>query len=678
MCGISGFFSIAPQDATYISKMTDCIRHRGPDDEGYVLFQDLTASPAIFAGKDSPGGSCCVSGIAYSPEDQLGDSLGRNPVTFAMGHRRLSIVDLSPFGHQPMCTPDRRYWIVYNGEIYNHAEIRMELEKIGHIFLSHSDTEVILAAYREWGDDCLSRFNGMFAFLMYDSEKKLLFAARDRFGIKPLYYRIGKDGFYFASEIKQFTVLSDWQAKMNGQRAYDFLNWGITDHTDETLFQGVFQLCGGQKLLLDLNAISTGEVKYDVGERFPVTDWYFLQPKPFIGGAKEAIFQFRNRLFEAVKSHLRADVSVGSCLSGGLDSSSIVCITNQLLREEGVEDLQKTFSACAEVPSVDERKWVEIVVKATGVDGYYVYPSLRELFHELPKITWHQDEPFGSTSIYAQWSVFQLAARNNIKVILDGQGADEQLAGYHGYFGPHLASLLRSFNWLKLVKEILAIHRVHGYSYLNIFARFANATMPEFLRDRLRGMFGKAVIYPSWLNAEKLDCVCRNPMLGAGASDAKSIKDLSLAQLTASNLQMLLHWEDRDSMGHSIESRVPFLDHRLVEFSLGLPDELKLFEGITKRVLRDSMVGILPDQIRGRIDKIGFATPEKAWLREDESGLFRKYIESAIRSTDGVIREAEALKLVDEMISGKTAFNFFPWRLISFAEWVRQFKVSTR
>ena len=458
MCGVSGFFSITPETANVVGQMTDLIRHRGPDDEGFVLFQSLSAMPRICGGQDTPS-DAYQAGTAYAPKEKL-NTLSDYPVALALGHRRLSIVDLSPMGHQPMSSADGRYWIVYNGEVYNHVELRAELEACGYQFVSHSDTEVIIAAYREWGKEAVTRFNGMFGFLIYDREQCSLFVARDRFGVKPLYYQVTESGIAFASEIKQFTVLPHWQAQMNGQRVYDFLNWGITDHTDETLFAGVFQLRGGQALELDLQAITDGRQHYVAGGKLPVFSWYQLKPQPFVGTMSDASEQFRDKLVDAVRLRLRADVPVGSCLSGGLDSSSIVCIANQLLREQDAHSLQKTFSACADVAKFDERKWIDIVVNATDVDAHYVYPALSGLFDEAPAITWHQDEPFGSTSIYAQWSVFRLAAEQKVKVMLDGQGADEQLAGYHGFFGPHLATLFKSLRWTTLLQEASDMRRL--------------------------------------------------------------------------------------------------------------------------------------------------------------------------------------------------------------------------
>jgi len=676
LCGIAGFIARTSWPAATIGAMTDLVRHRGPDDEGFLLLPESGNEVQVCGGSDTPD-VVFHAEIPFRPERRLA-ALGDEPVCLALGHRRLSIVDLSPAGHQPMGTADRRYWIVYNGEIYNHIELRTELEGLGHRFRSHSDTEVILAAYREWGTDCLSRFNGMFAFLLYDSIEQKLFTARDRFGVKPLYYWISPRGdLAFASEIKQFIVLPGWRARLNGPRAYDFLAWAISDHTDETLFAGVYQVRGGEFVLVDINRFRDDSLdRYSPG-RLRHETWYRLTPVPFSGSFDDAAAEFRAKLLDSVRLRLRADVSVGSCLSGGLDSSSIVCLMNRLLEEQGATELQKTFSACADVARFDERKWIDIVVAATGVEAHHTYPLFENLFDESQAITWHQDEPFGSTSIYAQWNVFRLAAENRVKVMLDGQGADELLAGYHSYFGVYLASLLRAGRFGDLGSEMAAMKRLHGYSYFNSAEYLSHQVLPEWLKNILSRMLGRtASVQPPWLECRKLGDSPRNPLVAIGASKTGSVRDFSISQLTASNLQMLLHWEDRDSMAHSVESRVPFLDYRLVEFVVGLPDDYKLSTGITKRVLRAGMSGILPDQIRDRMDKLGFVTPEEVWLRERAPELFRRKLKESIEICGGILKPGEASAILEQMVTGAKKFHFLPWRMINFGEWIRLFSVD--
>ncbi|MEN6621164.1 MAG: asparagine synthase (glutamine-hydrolyzing) [Smithella sp.] len=491
MCGISGFISSQPQPASLVWLMSDLIRHRGPDDEGFVLFMDFASEPVIAGGPDTPEQSWQAK-VAYAPakrREQVSDEL----VQLAFGHRRLSIIDLSPLGHQPMSYQAGRFWITYNGEIYNYAELRCELESFGHTFLSLSDTEVILAAYAQWGADCLSRFNGMWAFAIYDSQREEIFLARDRFGVKPLYYWIAPNGaFCFASEIKQFTVFPGWVARVNHQRAYDFLVRSLTDHTDETLFAGVYQLQPGYAMRLRL-----GEWHPDSTGRLPVEKLYELKPDFFSGSFTEAALEFRKRLKDAVYLRLRADVPVGSCLSGGLDSSAIVCLMNRLLHEKGAKDLQRTFSACSDVKRFDERYWIDQVVRMTGVDANYVYPSMQNLFKESSAITWHQDEPFGSTSIYAQWNVFRLAAQNGVKVMLDGQGSDEQLAGYHGYFGARFADLFRKGRLLRLWQEMQDTRSIHGYSEIQSMSELVRMMLPQSMKGCLKKILRKET--PAWL-----------------------------------------------------------------------------------------------------------------------------------------------------------------------------------
>lgn len=664
MCGIAALLSFKPDlDLSSIGRMTDQIRHRGPDDEGFALF--FKDQPVLaLGGADTPR-EAFVSELLSAPRGRLEPGAARNAIA-AFGHRRLSILDLSVAGHQPMASADGRYWITYNGEIYNYRELRAELEAKGHRFVSQTDTEVILAAYAEWGKECLHRFNGMWAFVLADRETGRFFAARDRFGVKPLYYWVAPEGFVaFASEIKQFTVLPGWSARVNGQRAYDFLRWALTDHTEETLFRDVFQLRGGEALELDLNAPI---------DRLPVYRWYSLAPRPFRGGMEAAVEEFRDLLRDAVSLRLRADVSVGSCLSGGLDSSSIVCLVNDLLVNQGKSEQQKTFSACTEVKRFDEREYIDEVVRSREIEAHYTYPAHESLFENLESMAWHQDEPFASTSIFAQWQVFGLAAEHGVKVMLDGQGADEQLAGYHAFFAPRFASLFRSLSWVTLWSEIRAAEAVHGYRGWDAVKRIANATLPAPLLHALGQMRGNDGTAPEWMDLTQLAAVPLNPVAKHGVAP-NTIQKLSHAQLTATNLPMLLHWEDRDSMAHAVESRVPFLDYRLVEFVLGLPDEAKLANGVTKRVLREAMRGILPERIRTRMDKMGFVTAEEVWLREKAPERFRQALRRAMEVSQGVITP-EAMVMLERMISGEIPFSYLPWRLISFGAWVEAFDVK--
>ncbi len=665
MCGLAAIVDPAGSGvAAKIQAMTDLVRHRGPDDEGYMLMAAPGDPVLVLAGVQTPLAVRSAQ-LAHTPSLPFSPDQARTS-RVALGHRRLSIVDLSPAGHQPMCSSDGSLWIVYNGEIYNHVELRAELEHLGHRFLSGSDTEVILAAWQHWGKACLARFNGMFAFVLVDRGAGRVHAVRDRFGVKPLYWWQAPQGFVaFASEIKQFSALPGWSARLDRQRAYDYLAWSLFDHTGHTLFDGVRQLRGGEMLELPLGQPPA---------RIVPERWYTLRPREFSGTHRDAIAAFGNAFTDAVQLRLRADVDVGSCLSGGLDSSSIVCVADHLLRAQGACSAQKTFSAASREARFDERHYAEVVVAATGVDAHYVYPELEGALDALDRLTWHQDEPFGSSSIYAQWCVFQLAADQHVKVMLDGQGADELLAGYPGFLGPMLGGLLRRGQWLRLAQEIQGAGNRPGVGYGYAGKQLADRCLPQGLRHWLRRSAGRPSIAPGWLDVGRLGAEDREPFAEARQA-AGSIADMSRLLLLETGVPMLLHTEDRNSMAHSVESRVPFLDYRLVELALGLPEDCKIRSGVAKRVLRDAMEGILPDVVRNRRDKLGFATAEEIWMTRSAPARFRAELAAAIDAAGGILRKS-ALTDFDEIVAGRRPFSFLPWRMISFGRWMRRFDVA--
>lgn len=656
MCGISTLFEpSAPKwlEPT-LRQMNALLRHRGPDGEGLVFFHSPRPGPleAIpIAATDTPPGTSARS--ATPPN-----------ATLALGHRRLSILDLSAAGHQPMPDASGKLWLTFNGEIYNYLELRAELVALGHAFHTGTDTEVILAAYREWGEACLSRFNGMFAFVLVDTRRAHVFAARDRFGEKPLYlWRTPTGGLAIASEIKAFTAHPGWRASLNGQSAYCFLNWGVTDHGTDTLFDGVTQLRGGECLSAPLAELP----------RARQFRWYELSAPAFHGDLAAAGERFRDLLDDSIKLRLRADVPVGSCLSGGLDSSAIVCTMHAQLA--GLADArQNTFSAYSDVARFDERRYIEEVVRATQARAHSLIPDPARLFAELDLLTWHQDEPFGSTSIFAQWCVYRAAREADVSVMLDGQGADEALGGYQGFFGPRLSGLIARGQWLTGFRESRALHR-EGLMRMGLQARMiANDLLPASAANSLRRLIGRAHAAPATLDLSRLQA---DPDRGwLRTFDPKApVLALCRAQLLRLSLPMLLHWADRDSMAHSVEARLPFLDHRLVEFCLGLPEEHKIADGWTKRVLREGMKGRLPEAVRLRRDKLGFATAEEVWMRTSHREVFRTLLEDAIDAADGILTP-EALRKATRILEGKEPFNFLVWRMISFGRWIKRFEVS--
>jgi asparagine synthase (glutamine-hydrolysing) len=662
MCGIAAIFSKEKRNlAPSIQKMTDLIRHRGPDGEGFFLAAKAE-SPLFLSGKDTMREGWRKE-IAYRPTISISEA-AQIKSNVAFGHRRLSILDLSVTGHQPMSHEKASSTVItFNGEIYNYIELRQELLERGYSFISGTDTEVILKAYEEWGIDCLRRFNGMFAFVIYDRNKHEFFVARDRFGVKPLYYWRSPAGLLaFASEIKQFSALAEWRALLNHSRVYDYLAYGLTDHTEETLFRGVKQLRGGQMLLSSLDA---------VGSELNIKNWYQMAQTKVEPNIKDAAKSFKSIFSNAVSLRLRSDVPVGSALSGGLDSSSIVCTVSEILKKEKKGDLQNTFSARAEEARFDEGKFIDAVVEKSGAKLHNTYPQFSGLFQDLEKIVWAHDEPFASTSIFAEWNVYALVEKSNVKVTLDGHGADEILAGYHSFFFVYFRSLLFKGKWLLLLRELRAANKWHKYNW-NVFLRriFWQCIFPKAERARRQK---KA--QSTWLNFSRLKAEALNPYEEKENSCFATLKENSLVQLLCTSLPQQLKWGDRDSMAHSVESRMPFLDYRLVEFIVSCPDQYKIQNATTKFILREAMQGVLPDLICARKDKMGFVTPEEHWLKVEAPDQFLAAVELAVVRSKGILK-TEAVQMVKDIIASKAAFSFLPFRMICFGAWVKEFSVE--
>jgi asparagine synthase (glutamine-hydrolysing) len=655
MCGISAIFSTKKQKIKSLAQMNDEIVHRGPDDEGYFLKNIDNNKIIHFSGKNTPHRMICEQKL-----DKVQNNLSLEG-NILIGHRRLSIRDLSYRGHQPMHSDCGGYTIVYNGEIYNAENLRKKLIKKGYKFSSTTDTEVILIGYIEWKEKLLPKLNGMFSFIITNLNDNKIFIARDRFGIKPLYYWYFSDtGLALASEIKQFTRHDEWKAILNKDRAYDFLNWGQTDHTNETMFKGVFHVPAGHFCTFSIHRIP---------KSLNFSQWYKLSRNNYTGTFEDASNTLKELLIDSVKIRMKADVSIGTCLSGGLDSSSIVCIVNELLQQQNV---QKTYSSCSQHKLFDERDYIYEVLKKTKK----VKPYLFELDHKefkkvLPELIYNQDEPFLSPSVFAEWSVFREVNKSNVKVTLDGHGADEQLCGYHTFFGSHLSDLFRKFKWIKLIKEIAAFKRLYGYGVGISSRKIIRSLLPASVNNILFRLTNRKSIYASWINLNKLDVNnnnCEhNPIL-------KSITELSHDQILKTSIPKQLRWCDRDSMSHSVESRLPFLDYRLVEFLFSLPSSFKIDKGITKVILRKSMNSYLPNTITNRIDKMGFVTPAEIWVKEEPS-LYKSLIENLQLQSKGILNEKASRKFKN-MINGKTKFDHSFWRAIFFAQWMDTFQVE--
>ena len=586
MCGIFGIWNLEREavDLGNLQLATNAIRHRGPDDEGYLLVNTRTASAVSCGGPDTD----------YRLTLPELDQFKSEHFDLVFGFRRLAILDLSPTGHQPMSSPDGKFWTIFNGEIYNYRELRAELAN-EHKFQTTSDTEVVLAAYQQWGESCVEHFNGMFALAIWDTVAKKLFIARDRFGEKPLYYvHVPNRLFAFASEMKAL-----WAAGVAGRAVHEetlalFTNYGEVETGEQTIYENVVRLPQAHCL----TQMASGRVQkrryWDIDPRVRIDDWT----------DERYVEQFRELLNSSVSLRLHADVPVGSSLSGGLDSSTIVGVINRLLPESS---LQKTFSARFDDPSRDEGKWMDLVTQRNRVERHDVWPTAEQFFEELSDVFWHQEEPFSSTSVYAQWSVMRLAKQNDVTVLLDGQGADEMLAGYHSYFNEITDDLLNSFNlpgYLKWRKDCLNLHGVVPGSFSRVFRHKMPARMKQLLKKGLRETSALSQVEPS------------NPIYPREFAKVSSLRKLLWWNTTRQGLVELLRYADRNSMAHSREVRLPFLDHRLVEFVFKLPDRFLIRDGWTKWILRESFLDCVPAEISRRVDKLGYMPPQQRWLGE--------------------------------------------------------------
>ncbi len=666
MCGFVVLVGeLKPSIRKSLEKATSLIKHRGPDDEGYALIEHCRVPRVVYCGGDDTVTGSAGLKKPFFPNIKLNDVDSSFQPNIVMGHRRLAIVDRSPMGHQPMAGNNNDLVLVYNGEIYNHVEIRKELENEGVVFFSNGDTEVLLRAYERWGVECLNKLNGMFAFVIYDYNNQKLFVARDRYGVKPLYYWKSAEGFYaFASEIKQFTVLPGWKAVLNNDRGFDFLKFGWLDHTKETLFKDVYQLRGGE----------CGEVflrKTDTD--FVVKPWYRFELNKYHGSFDEAAEKFRMLLLDAVQLRLRADVPVGTCLSGGLDSSSVVCLIDQFFKEKDNPNRLMTYSARSQYPEYDEKEFMDAVIQQSRVAPQYCYPDVDQLFEELDVLTWHQDEPFGSTSIYAQRCVFKTISKTNVRVVLDGYGADESLAGYYN-FRPYFNTLFRQGQWVRLISEIKEAHRRHSGWFPRTVLREWLSVAKEVTCPKTNRRVGQA---PTWLNSYFLGNVDSSQgwSLFFNKRAPVNLLALSIDSFAYAPMPEQLHWADRNSMTYSIEQRCPFMDYRIVEFLRQCPDEYKVRNGQTKAILRKAMAGVLPDAVCQRDSKLGFAVAEEHWMKNERPGVFKQMVRSAVLSAQGILT-SQVIEIADQMIAGDMRMDSVLWRWISFARWMDQFSVE--
>ena len=610
MCGICGIVEAhAPPDVDAVERMKAALLHRGPDAQG----------------------TWAVGGVA-------------------IGSRRLAVLDVTDAGTQPMVTPDGRYRVVHNGEIYNYRELRDELRGLGHRFLTGTDTEVVLNAFAEWGDECVHRFNGMWAFAIWDEQRRRLFCSRDRFGVKPFYFTHTGPRLAFASEPGALRG-AGVPMRPNLRIVRDYLARALVDHDpEETFFEGVRRLPAAHNLVL-------------VDGRLTVTRWWDVRGIAAGGDPDTAV---RSTFLDAVRLRLRSDVRVGSALSGGIDSSAIVAAAAAVSAraEEHLEGVHDAFNAYFPGTHGDERLYARAVVEASGATPHWVTFDAEELVSCLPQIIATQGEPFSTSSMAAQWFVMREAAKAGVTVMLDGQGGDEVFAGYPTYVGFRLADLLRALRLREFARELAAQRRLQQLTARVAAAGVARATFPRGLKQRLRPHASEAL-----LGRDLRGLPASSPPPPGPFPDALR-RQLHLI-LTRQGLPALLRYEDRNSMAHSIEARLPFLDYRLVELAFSLDGGDLIHRGVTKAILRRALGGDLPGAVRERTDKVGFETPEAQWLQGRLGAFAAEVFASPEFRQRGLVEPTVADARLRTQRDGSPAARHEVWRMLCLELWAR-------
>lgn len=564
MCGIAGIWwnKVEERQANCIKKMTDAIAHRGPDAEGHHH---------IANGLD-------------------------------LGHRRLAILDLDPRSNQPFHWLER-YSLTFNGEIYNYIELQEELKKKGYFFQTQSDTEVICAAYNEWGTDCLKHFDGMFAFALFDSRSETLFCARDRFGEKPFYFTTDDQGFFFASEMKALWAIGKKKV-MREDMAYQFLANDLVEDVHNpmgTFYQNIYKLPASHFAIVRKGETIVPKRYYEVDTT-----------TRYKGTFEQAVETFRYLFNLSVERRMRAHVPFGSSLSGGMDSSAVTAVMNQYVTPTA------TFSARFKDFEKDEGKYIDVVSKQYQTKQYNCYPDEQQLKLEIDRLIEHQEEPFQSGSIFAQYEVYKLARSQKHLVLLDGQGADELLGGYFNYVLPYFYELSpvkrKAFQQLMEEKQGVKIETSFAqkmqFKFPQLFAQLYRLKQKGNKEDKS----GVGKHFSKYKNQSV-------PFFTK--SDLKATLKHSL---TSQGLEKLLRFSDRNAMAHAVEVRLPFLSHELVDFVMSLPSHFFFHAGWTKSILRHAMRNELPTEINWRKDKVGFEAPHQKWTRSEE---FKKEIAAA-------------------------------------------------
>jgi asparagine synthase (glutamine-hydrolysing) len=649
MCGIAGLFDRHGRaDLGRAQAMSHLMRDRGPDDEGLVLIDTVGGQTFTHGGADTPA-DVFRSGLPWAPGVARGAQATAR-YDLALVHRRLAIVDLKPTGHQPMCDAGHKLWITYNGEIYNHVELRTELEKLGVTFAGGSDTEVILAAYRAWGERCLERLNGMFGFAIWDADRRRLFCARDRLGVKPFYFQYDGQRLAFASEARVLVLTQVPRIQPHLPAVRDLLALDWVDHESRTFFDGLRQLPPGHWL-------SLGE------DGFRIERWWGLDPDArAVGSSAELAQEFAELFTDSVRLRLRADVEVGSCLSGGLDSSAVVTTAGRLANA----GLHAFTCAYDEGPAYDERPYVRAVAEASGARSHVVVPDGSDFWRVFDTLADRQGEPTAGPGVYSQWQVMKLAGETHMKVLLDGQGGDETLAGYFRYLPTRLRDLVSAGNWAAFaglwgrVSDRLGL----ATTLLHTFEPWLPPPLVQVLRRRWGQ--GKDRVLSSGL--KKLGA----PPPAVPHAERTHLWSQLAFDTTVRQLPSLLRYEDRSSMAFGIETRLPFLDYRLVELAFSLPDTERLDGATTKAIARRALGDRVPKTVLDRRDKMGFETPSDLWLRGRYAGELRRRLARKGPFQDWVDAD-EVASAVEDYVAGRRDIGLQVWRWLSLEAWSQHY-----
>jgi len=632
MCGIFGFFSRSPVKP---NRVFDCLRHRGPDDLGGVSISVRNNSIRHYTFEGSNFES--QQTIYFSENTEI------DPEVLFLGHRRLSIIDRTAAGHQPMALDG--YCITFNGEIYNQLELREELEKEGIEFKGNSDTEVLLRSYIHYGEDCLHRFNGKWAFAIWDPKKKNLLLSRDRYGKKQLFYFFDGSHFAFASEIKALLLLPFVPKSPNLEQVKYFLTWRSWEHRHQTMFEGVQRVLPAHNLWFD-----PLQNNLEVRRYYSITPNLSLEPFSELK-AKEYVEAGERLFLDAVRIRLKGGLPIGASFSGGVDSSGIVFARERLSEKETslfIRPSTYTFSSVYETNELkkyDESKWIDFALEKSQAIGIKVEPRPERFIEEALKIAYHQDEPFDSTGIFAGWCVMSLARQHGVIVTLDGQGPDEALGGYPPHIPIGFSELLLNFKLIRFFQKLSNFSKIENFSFLNMLRTIFMGSLGREVRHR---------IYARQLG--KLFKDGKIPDYEGGSLDARRFLNEKLKYDVEEGLPRLLRFVDRNAMAFSLEPRTPWVDYRLIDFFFSIPSCYKTYDGWTKWIERKMLESFVPKEIIWRRDKLGFPTPEREWL----SGPLNLWGQDLIQGSDII----KSLEVTGQAINGELR-----WKLISVALW---------